>query len=71
MGGDVGGGEEKDRERERIKNFKSKIYFVIQVIVSEYVYFHLCCHPTSTQSVEFVTAWLYKLVYKYLEVMIK
>ena len=49
MGVDVGGGEEKDRER--IKNFKSKIYFVIQVIVSEYVYFHLCCHPTSTQSV--------------------
>jgi hypothetical protein len=39
--------------------------------VSEYVYINLCCHPTLPESVEFMNSWLYKLVFKYLEVLVK
>ncbi len=44
---------------------------MIQTVISEYVYFQLCCHPSTPQSIEFITAWLYKLVQKYLEVLVK
>jgi hypothetical protein len=44
---------------------------VIQTVTSEYMYLQLCCHPSTPQSIEFITAWLYKLVQKYLEVLVK